>query len=191
MLQNFSFEKTSIDRVLIVNPFVSNDIRGTFIKDYSEEIFKAAGIKHKLEEVFYSYSDKGVLRGLHFQRVKHQPKLVRCINGHILDVVVDLRKESPTFKKWLFFNLIGDNYKGILVPPRCAHGFLALEPSMVSYKCAEKFYNEYDSGIKWNDPDINIDWPLELIGGISKLILSDKDNNLQSFRDLIDNYDEF
>lgn len=191
MVQNFSFEKTLIDGVLIVNPFVSGDIRGSFIKDYSKEVFEDAGIRYDLKEIFYSFSVKGVIRGLHFQRIKHQPKLVRCISGHILDAVVDLRIDSPTFKKWISFDLTGENYKAVLVPPGCAHGFLAVKHSMVSYKCAERFFKEYDSGIRWDDSDIGIDWPLELVGGRENLIISEKDTNLKSFRELMENYDEF
>ncbi len=151
-------------------------------------MFEANGITHNLEEVFYTTSYKGVIRALHFQREKQQPKLVRCIYGHVYDVVVDLRKDSPTFKKWLGFDLVGKEHNEILVPGGCAHGYLVLEDSIVSYKCGEKFYGEYDDGIMWNDPDINVQWPLELIGGEEKLILADKDKNLQSFTEFVEKY---
>ena len=154
-------------------------------------MFESNGINHVLAEVFYTTSYKGVIRALHFQRVKQQPKLVRCIHGHVWDVVVDLRKDSPTFKKWLAFDLIGEKHNEILVPAGCAHGYLVLEDSIVSYKCGEKFYGEYDDGIMWNDPDIGVQWPLELIGGEEKLILADKDKNLQSFAQLMERYEEF
>ena len=86
------------------------------------------------------------------------------------------------------FDLIGERHNEILVPAGCAHGYLVIENSIVSYKCAEKFYSEYDDGIKWNDPDINVQWPLEKIGGEQNLILADKDKNLQSFADFIEKY---
>ena len=117
--------------------------------------------------------------------VKQQPKLVRCIWGHVWDVVVDLRRDSPTFKKWLSFDLVGEKHNEVLVPAGCAHGYLVLEESVVSYKCAEKFYGEYDGGLRWDDPDLAIAWPLDKVGGRDKVILSDKDQGLPSFADFI------
>lgn len=185
MIQKFEFHKTEISGLVEVTPFNAEDIRGCFTKDYSKEIFEVNGICHDLAEVFYTTSHKGVIRALHFQRVKQQPKLVRCIWGHVWDVVVDLRQDSPTFKKWLNFDLTGENRKEILVPAGCAHGYLVLEHSIVSYKCAEKFYGEYDDGIRWDDPDIGVQWPVELIGGVKHLILAEKDKDLQSFSEFI------
>lgn len=174
-----------------VTPFNADDIRGCFTKDYSKEVFEENGIKHDLAEVFYTTSYKGVIRALHFQREKQQPKLVRCIYGHVYDVVVDLRKDSPTFKKWLGFDLIGKKHNEILVPAGCAHGYLVLEESIVSYKCSEKFYGEYDDGIMWNDEEIDVKWPLSLIGGIDNVILADKDKNLQTFKEFMKTYGGF
>lgn len=191
MNTKFNFEKTEIPGVIKVTPFNAEDVRGRFTKDYSKEVFEANGITHDLAEVFYTTSHKGVIRALHFQRIKQQPKLVRCIYGHVWDVVVDLRRESPTFKKWLSFDLTGENNVEVLVPAGCAHGYLVIEPSVVSYKCAEKFYGEYDDGIMWNDPDIAVAWPLDKIGGEQNLILAEKDKNLQSFAHLMENYDKF
>ena len=181
MIQKFEFRQTAIEGLIEIAPFNADDIRGCFTKDYSKEIFEANGIHHDLAEVFYTTSHKGVIRAMHFQRVHEQPKLVRCIWGHVWDVVCDLRKDSPTFKKWLAFDLIGEKHNEILVPAGCAHGYLVLEDSIVSYKCGEKFYGEYDDGVMWNDPDLAIDWPLEKIGGIEKLIVADKDKNLKTF----------
>ena len=106
MVQQFEFKETKISGLIEVTPFNAEDIRGCFTKDYSKEIFEANGINHDLKEVFYTTSHKGVIRALHFQRIKQQPKLVRCITGHVYDVVVDLRKNSPTYKEWIGFDLI-------------------------------------------------------------------------------------
>lgn len=191
MIQKFSFKETLIKGLIEITPFYAEDIRGSFTKDYSKEVFLDNGISHDLKEVFYTKSYKGVIRALHFQRIKQQPKLVRCINGKVFDVVVDLRKSSSTFKKWMGFYLVGDSKKEILIPAGCAHGYLVLEDSIVSYKCAEKFYGEYDDGIMWNDSDIGVEWPLDEIGGIENLIVAEKDKNLQSFKELMEKYQEF
>lgn len=191
MIQKFEFHESEIEGLIEVTPFNSDDIRGCFTKDYSKEIFEAYGIHHDLAEVFYTTSYTGVIRALHFQRVKQQPKLVRCINGHIYDVVVDLRKDSCTFKKWISFDLTGEKHNEILVPKGCAHGYLVLENSIVSYKCSEKFYSEYDDGILWNDPEIGINWPIYKIGGIKNIIIADKDKNLQSFQQFMEKYINF
>ncbi len=191
MITPFKFTETSIKGLYEIQPFNADDVRGCFTKDYSKEVFENNGINHDLKEVFYTTSHKGVIRALHFQRVMQQPKLVRCIYGHVYDVVVDLRKDSPTFKQWLGFDLIGDKHNEILVPAGCAHGYLVIEKSIVSYKCAEKFYGEYDDGIMWDDPDINVKWPLNKIGGINNIILADKDKNLQSFTEFMDKFGGF
>lgn len=185
----FQFKKTEIDGVVCITVFNAEDERGKFTKDYSKEIFAANGISYSLSEVFYTTSRKGVIRALHFQRVKQQPKLVRCILGHVWDVVVDLRKGSKTFKKWAAFDLTGENDLEILVPAGCAHGYLVIEPSVVAYKCAEKFYGEYDDGIIWNDPDLAVAWPLEKIGGEGNVILSEKDKRLQTFSEFDKKYE--
>lgn len=186
MIQNFEFNQTDINDLIMIKPFVANDLRGSFIKDYSNEIFSQNGFKYDLKEIFYTYSHKGVIRALHFQRVKQQAKLVRCVSGKIFDVVVDLRKDSPTFRKWLGFELSNSNNIELLIPKSCAHGYLVLEEAIVSYKCDEKFYPEFDDGIIWNDPDIGVDWPLDLVE--NKVILAEKDKNLQSFKHFEETY---
>ena len=191
MNTKWGFKTTEIEGLIEVTPFNAEDVRGCFTKDYSKEVFEANGIHHDLAEVFYTTSHKGVIRALHFQRVVQQPKLVRCIYGHVWDVVVDLRKDSSTFKKWLAFDLVGEERNEILVPAGCAHGYLVLEESIVSYKCAEKFYGEYDDGILWDDPDIGVVWPLERIGGRENVILAEKDKNLQSFKQFMETYGGF
>ena len=186
MIKKFKFEKLSLKGAFLIEPFCADDIRGSFIKDYSEEIFQNTGIDYKLKETFYTVSHKGVIRAIHFQEVNHQPKLVRCISGKVFDVIVDLRPESPTFKKWLGFYLTGENMKELLIPAHFGHGYLVLEDSIVSYKCAAPFDGEHDSGIKFDDPGLAIKWPFEEIGGIKGLIIADKDKNLQSLEEYIE-----
>lgn len=181
MIEKFQFQELELKGAYLIKPFYATDERGGLLKDYNIDVFRANGIDHELKEVFYTISHKGVIRAQHFQRVKEQAKLVRCISGHVYDVIIDLRKESPTFGKWLGFDLTGENRNCLYVPERFGHGYLVIEDSVVSYQCGEVFYGEYDSGIKWDDPDMGIQWPLERIGGIENLILSEKDKNLQSF----------
>lgn len=191
MNQKFAFQETGIRGLIEITPFCTEDARGCFTKDYSREAFEAGGIRHELAEVFYTTSHRGVIRALHFQRVRQQPKLVRCICGRVFDVVADLRKDSPTFRTWAGFYLSGDGRSEILVPSGCAHGYLVLEDAVVSYKCAEKFYGEYDDGILWNDPQLAVEWPLDEAGGMENVILSEKDKHLQTFEQFMRTYGGF
>lgn len=189
MIQDFKFEETGLSGAYLIRPFCARDERGSFVKDYSAEVFRMNGICHDLKEVFYTQSHKGVVRAIHFQRVKQQAKLVRCIWGRVYDVIVDLRPESETFGRWLGFWLSRENQRQLFVPEQFGHGYLVVEPAIVSYKCGEKFYGEYDDGIAWDDPDIGIKWPLEQVEG--EVLLSKKDQSLQSFasfcKSLVDN----
>lgn len=183
MIQKFDYGKLGLEGAYLINPFVAYDERGYLVKDYSAEAFQDMGISHDLKEVFYTNSHKGVIRAIHFQREKQQPKLIRCVYGKIYDVVVDLRKNSATFGEWEGYVLSEENKKEILVPAGCGHGYLVMEDSIVSYKCAEKFYEEYDGGILWNDADIHISWPLD---GVGEIILSEKDKKLGSLQEFIE-----
>lgn len=183
MLQKFDFQPLDLEGAYLIKPFFATDDRGGLIKDYNVDTFRANGIDHDLKEVFYTISKRGVIRATHFQLVKEQPKLVRCISGHVYDVIVDLRPGSATYGQWRGFDLTGENTLSLLVPGGFGHGYLVLEDSVVSYKCAEVFYGEGDSGIMYNDPDIGIEWPFDKIGGIENMIISQKDLNLMSFRD--------
>ena len=183
MVQRFEFRELELKGAYLIKPFYASDNRGGFVKDYNVDTFRDNGIEHALKEVFYTISKKGVIRALHFQLEKQQAKLVRCVSGHVYDVIVDLRPDSPTFGKWLGFDLTGENMNELYVPEFFGHGYLVLEDSIVSYKCAEVFYSEGDSGIKYNDKDINVDWPFDKIGGRERLIISEKDLNLQSFEE--------
>ena len=182
MISRFEFCKTTLNGAYLIKPFYATDERGALIKDYNIDCFTEHGINHKLKEVFYTISKKGVIRALHFQEVKQQAKLVRCVSGHIYDVIVDLRPDSETFGRWESFDLSASNMSCVYVPKYFGHGYLVLEDSIVSYQCDEVFYGEYDSGIMWNDQDISIDWPFEAIGGEQNIIISDKDRNLRTFQ---------
>jgi len=182
-MQKFEFHELDLRGAYLIKPFYNDDNRGGFVKDYNVDVFRENGVEHKLKEVFYTISKKGVIRAIHFQLVKQQPKLVRCISGHVYDVIVDLRQDSPTFGQWRGFDLTGENMNEVLVPAQFGHGYLVIEDSIVSYKCAEVFYGDGDSGIMYNDPDIAIDWPFEKIGGRENLIISEKDMNLMSYRE--------
>ena len=186
MIERFSFRETDLSGAYEVQPFFADDERGGLIKDYNIEEFEKHGIGHELKETFYTISHKGVIRAIHFQLVHQQAKLVRCISGKVYDVIVDLRKVSPTFGQWRGFELSGENRKEIYVPEYFGHGYLVLEESIVSYKCGEVFYGEGDSGILYDDPEIGINWPFERIGGKDHLIISEKDKNLMSFSEYRD-----
>jgi dTDP-4-dehydrorhamnose 3,5-epimerase len=183
MIQKFDFQELDLKGSYLIKPFCATDERGGLIKDYNIDMFQSYGIDHELKEVFYTISKKGVIRAIHFQLIKQQPKLVRCISGHVYDVIVDLRPDSPTFGKWQGFDLTGDNQVSLFIPPYFGHGYLVLEDSVVSYKCGEVFFAEGDSGIMYNDPDIGVDWPMHLIGGEENLVISNKDLNLMSLKD--------
>jgi len=183
MITKFAFEELDLKGAYKIQPFYATDERGGFVKDYNIDIFKDKGINHELKEVFYTISKRGVIRALHFQLFRQQAKLVRCISGHVYDVIVDLRHNSPTFGQWRGFHLTGENQVELYIPEFFGHGYLVIEDSVVSYKCGEVFYSEGDSGIMYNDPDIDIHWPMDMIGGIKELIISEKDMHLMSLKD--------
>jgi len=169
----FSFQKTEIEGVYIIEPQVFGDNRGYFMETYNEDEFKSAGLDMTFVQDNQSKSKKGVLRGLHFQTEHSQGKLVRVISGEVFDVAVDLRKDSKTYGKWVGVKLSDENKKQFYIPEGFAHGFLVLsgEAEFV-YKCTDLYHPEFESGIAWNDPEVGIEWPTE---GIEELIFSDKD----------------
>lgn len=183
MIQKWNFEELDLNGAYIIKPFFASDDRGGLIKDYNVDVFKEQGIDHELKETFYTISKKGVIRSTHFQLIKPQPKLMRCISGKVFYVIVDLRPESETYGQYRSMILSGDDITCVLCPSGFGQGYLALEDSVMSYKASEVFYGEGDSGIMYNDPDIGIEWPFELIGGEKKLIISEKDLNLMSFKE--------
>lgn len=183
MVQKFEFQELELKGAFLIKPFFATDSRGGLIKDYNIEMFRANGIEHELKEVFYTISKKSVIRAIHFQLVKQQAKLVRCVSGHVYDVIVDLRPDSSTFGKWIGFDLTGENLNELYIPQYFGHGYLVLEDSIVSYKCAEVFFAEGDSGIMYDDMDINVNWPFNKIGGKNNIIVSEKDLKLMSLKE--------
>lgn len=176
-MSKFKTISTSIDGLKIVEPSVFGDARGFFMESYSEKDFFEIGISEKFVQDNHSKSRKGVLRGLHFQTQHTQGKLIRVISGSVFDVVVDLRPESETFKKWEAVFLSAENKRQLYVPPRFAHGFVTLEDDTeFLYKCTDYYSPEFDAGILWNDSKIGINWNLsEYRLKESDLLLSEKD----------------
>lgn len=168
----FNFIKTEIEGVLIIEPKVFGDSRGYFMETYNYEDFKANGMGMKFVQDNQSMSKKGVLRGLHLQKTNPQGKLVRVIKGEVYDVAVDLRKSSTTYGKYVGVILNEENKKQFYVPEGFAHGFLVMsEEAEFTYKCTDFYDPKDEGGLLWNDPDINIAWPIDDI----ELLLSDKD----------------
>lgn len=173
--------RTKIPDLCIIKPAVYEDDRGYFFESYNKEAFLRAGIDQNFVQDNESKSGKGVLRGLHFQRPPFaQGKLVRVMQGAVLDVAVDLRKSSPTFGQWASVELTQDNKWMYWVPPGFAHGFVTLEDHTVFfYKCTNTYNKASEGAILWNDPQLNIDW------GISNPLLSQKDVEAPLFADFI------
>ena len=182
----FKFMETSIEGVYIVEPTVFGDERGYFMETYHEREFKEAGINATFVQDNQSKSKKGVLRGLHFQRTKPQGKLVRVIRGEVFDVAVDLRRDSETYGKWEGVILSEDNKKQFYIPEGFAHGFLVLsDEAEFTYKCTEFYHADDESGIRWNDPEIGIEWPLE---GVDEIILSEKDEKWKPLEETVTDF---
>ena len=173
---------TSIEGVCIVEPTVFGDNRGYFMETYSKADFEEIGLNYDFVQDNQSKSKKGVLRGMHFQTKFTQGKLVRCTQGEVYDVAVDLRKGSPTYGQWEGVLLSAENKRQFYVPEGFAHGFLVLSDEAVfNYKCTNLYAPEYDGGLLWNDPDVGIEWPLE---GIDEIILSEKDKKQPTLEEL-------
>lgn len=183
MIQKFDFQEMELRGAYIIKPFYATDERGGLIKDYNIDTFKAAGVDYELKETFYTISKRGVIRALHFQLEKPQPKLMRCVSGKVFYVIVDLRPDSPTYGKHRSMILSGEEPLCVLCPAGFGQGYLVIEDSVMSYKAAEVFYGPGDSGIAYNDPDLGINWKFDLIGGRENLIVSEKDLHLMSFRE--------
>ncbi len=155
-------KETKLPGVLILEPDVFSDERGFFLETWNSIRYENAGIKHSIVQDNISFSKKGVLRGLHFQYPQSQGKLVQVLSGEVVDVAVDIRKDSPTFSQWVSEVLSDANHRQMYIPSGFAHGYcVTSETAVFSYKCTD-FYNPgSEGGIIWNDPDINIDWLIE------------------------------
>lgn len=179
-VDNFKFIKTSINGVYIIETMKFGDNRGHFMETYKASSFKKAGLDYKFIQDNQSKSKKGVLRGLHFQKKFPQAKLVRCIQGEVFDVCVDLRKDSPTYGKWEGVILSAERGNQLMIPRGFAHGFLVLSTTATfCYKCDEFYHRDDEGGIIWNDPNIGIVWPYK-----GKIILSEKDEVLKKLNEL-------
>ncbi len=169
--------KTPLEGVLLIVPQYFTDSRGFFVESYNKRDFHDAGITEDFVQDNHSKSQKGVLRGLHYQYPHAQGKLVRVLKGSIYDVAVDIRIGSPTYGKPFAVTLRENDPAMLYIPVGFAHGFLVLEDGTeVMYKVTDLYYPEGDAGLLWNDPELNIPWPLDIIG-MKKPILSEKDTN--------------
>ncbi len=176
----FTFEKTKIPGVVIIQPKGVGDSRGYFMETYKKDDYVAAGITREFVQDNESSSTKGVLRGLHFQKEHTQGKLVRVTHGEVFDVAVDVRPGSETYGQWVGVTLSSEKKNMLYVPEGFAHGFLVLsDTAEFVYKCTDVYDPSAEGGIPWNDPDINVEWP--------KLDVpyktSEKDEKHESFRD--------
>ncbi|NLF83296.1 MAG: dTDP-4-dehydrorhamnose 3,5-epimerase [Candidatus Gastranaerophilales bacterium] len=177
----FTFIKTELEGVILVEPRVFEDERGFFMESYKASEFKANGIDVDFNQDNHSRSIKGVLRGLHFQKPPmEQAKLVRCSKGRIFDVAVDIRPDSPNFKKWVGYELSEENKRMLYIPAGFAHGFVVLsDEAELLYKASNEFSPQHDAGIRWNDTEIGVEW------GIDNPIVSKKDAELPFLKDLL------
>lgn len=181
---SFTFKKLNIPDVILVETKVFSDDRGFFLESFKESCFISNKIDAKFVQDNFSYSVKGVLRGLHYQKnPKAQAKLVIALRGKIFDVAVDIRKDSPTYGKWVGEILSENNHRLLYIPEGFAHGFCVLSNEAdVFYKVNNEYSPNHEKGIMWNDPTLNIQWP------IKKPILHEKDNQLPSLENAENNF---
>jgi len=171
-------EKTEIPGVLILTPKVFGDERGFFLESYNREAFQRAGIESEFVQDNHSRSNGGVVRGLHYQKKFPQGKLIRAIQGDVLDVIVDIRKGSPAFSRWISILISAENKKQVWIPGGLAHGFSVLsETAEFCYKVTDYYHPEDEAGICWNDPQLDIDWQVQ------NPLLSEKDASLPLLAD--------
>ena len=173
---------TNLPGVIVIEPKAYVDKRGFFLETFREDVLLQAGINAHFVQDNHTRSSHGVLRGLHYQMIQTQGKLVRVATGSVFDVVVDVRSGSPSFGQWFGTELNDDNIKMIYVPPGFAHGFVVLsETADFIYKCTDYYHPESEQGIAWDDPDLNIDWSIAEIA--EKISLSDKDKQNVKLKD--------
>ena len=176
MNSKFEIKDTSLKDAKIIIPFSVDDNRGNFTKDFYRKFYLENNIDCDLSETFYAKNiKKNTIRGMHFAIDNPQAKIVKCITGEIFDVIVDIRKDSPTYLKWEGFYLSEDNNLSLFVPKGFAHGYLVIKPGIVSYKCCGEYDPTLDSGVNYMDKTFNISWPFDKKENI---IISKKDNDL-------------
>lgn len=183
-----TFTKTAIEGVYIVEPKVFGDNRGFFMESWSKREFEANGFHYDFVQDNHSFSAaKGTLRGIHFQRGEYaQAKLVSCLKGAIMDVAVDLRPSSPTYKKWIGVELNEANKRQLLIPRGFGHGFVTLTDNVeFLYKVDNPYAPEADGGIRWDDPEIGVKW------GVEAPVLSEKDSKAPFLKDAITGFEEW
>lgn len=177
-MSGFRFRKLALDGAYQIDNFSVGDKRGGFTKLFEKDIYEEAGIVFQLNETFASVSAKNVVRGLHFQLNNPQAKLVSVVKGKVWDVMVDLRPNSATYKQWIGVELSETLHNALYIPRGFAHGFVALEDdSIMLYQCDGAYDKETDTGIRFDDPEIGINWPVDL----TNTIHSNRDLNLMSF----------
>ncbi|WP_462373817.1 dTDP-4-dehydrorhamnose 3,5-epimerase [Turicimonas muris] len=177
-------EKTPIEGVLLVKPKVFGDKRGFFVETWQKKRYEEAGINLPFVQDNHSMSTKGILRGLHFQKKHPQGKLVMVSQGEVFDVAVDLRKNSPTFGQWFGSLLTAENQHQLWVPPGMAHGFVVLsETAHFHYKCTDYYHPEDEGSIRWNDPEVDVKWPISF-----EPVVSEKDAKAPFFADIKDSF---
>jgi len=178
----FEFIRQNVEDVILVKPKVFGDNRGFFMESYKKSDFVNNGIAIEFQQTNHSKSSAHVLRGLHFQRAPYeQAKLIRCIKGRIIDVAVDIRPTSPTFKQYVKVEISEENKYMLYIPEGFAHGFVVLSDSAeLLYKTNREYHPESEGGILWSDEELNIDWGIDF-----EPILSDKDKNQPRFKEVI------
>ena len=168
------FIKLSIPAVILVKPTLFEDHRGFFMESYHKNKFSSGGIKCNFVQDNHAKSVQNTLRGLHFQLLYPQAKLLRCLKGKVFDVAVDIRRNSPTYRRWVGAELSEENKYQLFIPEGFAHGYYVIsETAEIAYKCSQIYHPEDEQGIVWNDPEIGVQWPA------TNPILSDKDANFQ------------
>jgi dTDP-4-dehydrorhamnose 3,5-epimerase len=173
-----NFITTSLPGILLIEPKVFGDARGFFMESYRRDVFEGKGIPPLVQDN-HSRSVRGTLRGLHFQHPHGQGKLIRVTHGAVFDVLVDVRRNSPTFGKWEGHELSAENKRQLWVPPGFAHGFCVLtDDADFLYKCSDYYHPEHEHTLLWNDPDVGVQWP------VSEPILSSKDEDGKLLADL-------
>jgi dTDP-4-dehydrorhamnose 3,5-epimerase len=171
--------RTRLRGIAVIDPDVYGDTRGWFLETWAQRRYAELGIPETFVQDNVSMSRRGILRGLHLQHPCGQGKLVMCVHGEVFDVAVDVRVGSPTFGEWVGTVLSGENHRQVWIPPGFAHGFcVTSELAVFSYKCTEPYKRETELGIAWDDPDLDIGWPL------GDPLLSDKDRGFPRLRDV-------